>query len=457
MKSPLTRLLPSISRALLLGVLAAVAGCFCSDPVTGKRYFCLQGVSDEEEAKIGEQYAPSFIIESGGIYPEPEINRYLDDIVMEMARKSHRPDLPWEFHVLNTSQINAFALPGGQVFVTRGLLARLDSEAQFAHLMGHEIGHVTHRHALRGQGRSALIGILAGTVALVESQVVDEDDPLLVAGAVGATGQLVMLSYSRDQELESDERGVDYALQAGYDPREGKKTFEMFLEIKEKSGVKTSVISNLLSTHPLDETRIERIGDYIDEEYPDLPGSQLEVTNDTWKGHLTRIKWQQKYYEDHDRALALVSEARERGNQATLDEAEALLRAGREALPNHAPFHVGLGIVAFERSDFAAANRYFEDALRHDGDSFNALLYTGLIRFRQDDLSGAQDFLTRAHNLHEVSALPCYFLAQVHEAREEWNPAIEWYEKTNQRSMRGSDLRERSSAKIEELKQKNSG
>ncbi|MCA8960563.1 MAG: M48 family metalloprotease, partial [Planctomycetes bacterium] len=288
---------------LLVSFLAlTVSGC-CTDPVNGESYLCFGEPSDQEEAQIGASYAPSFIAESGGLYPDRALHDYLNHIVIDkMARHTQRPNLPWEFHILNTSQINAFALPGGQVFVTRGLLARLDSEAQFAHLMGHELGHVTHKHSVRGQTRATLFGLLVGAVGVAESSIGDPDSPQYVTTAVSGLGQLTLLKFSRDQELQSDCRGVDYAVAAGYDPREGKKTFEMFLALKQQAGQGESLIDGLLSTHPLDSTRIEQIDAYIAETQPELPQG-LVVNEPHFQDLMTDVRGAQAVYDDHDRAM----------------------------------------------------------------------------------------------------------------------------------------------------------
>ncbi|MEE8142004.1 MAG: M48 family metalloprotease, partial [Planctomycetota bacterium] len=210
---------PHFKVLALLNALLLV-GC-CTDPVNGEKFFCT--MTESQEAQIGAEYAPNFIAENGGLYPDQELQDHLRKIVIEnMAKKSHRPQLPWEFSLLNTSQINAFALPGGKVFVTRGLISKLESEAQFAHLMGHEIGHVSHRHAARGQGRNALYVLLVGAAVAADQQLSDPDDPPIISTTVGALGFLTLLKFSRDQELQADQRGVDYAILAGYDPREGR-------------------------------------------------------------------------------------------------------------------------------------------------------------------------------------------------------------------------------------------
>ena len=254
---------------LAVFVITLLPGC-CTDPVNGESYMCLANISEEDEIALGQQYAPTFRAESGGAYPDPKLHAMLEDIVInKMAKKSHRAHLPWEFTILNTSEVNAFAVPGGQVFVTRGLLARLDNEAQFAQLMGHEIGHVSHRHSVRGQNRGVLLGVAVAAVGIATDQIFDPDEENIVrtvtlAGA-GLASSLTFLKFSRDQEIQSDRRGIDYAFEAGYDPRESKKTFEMFREMKEASGHSENLITGLLSTHPLDSDRIDQIDEYIGE------------------------------------------------------------------------------------------------------------------------------------------------------------------------------------------------
>lgn len=433
--------------ALLLLLLAALAGC-CIDPVDGSRYFCFGEVSDAEEAAMGKEYASTFIAESGGVYPDPALQAYLSEIVIEdMAKKSERPDLPWNFTVLNTSQINAFALPGGEVFVTRGLLSKLESEAQFAHLMGHEIGHVTHRHSLKGQGRAAFLGLLVGVGAIADEIVLDEDSPRVFSTVAGAGGSLLFLKYSRDQEIQSDQRGVDYALSAGYDPRAGKRTFEMFLELK---GGGESRIENLLSTHPLDSDRIDSIDEYVQHEHAPLPAG-LVVNTPRFEQSLTSIKSAQREYEKFDRALSLIGEAQKEGQASLLDEAESLLRSGRAALPDHAPFPMALGVLAIERDDHETALRELTAATSLDPKLFSARLYRGIaLQELGRNSEGAVELLA-AHELHTLHPLPCFMLGTIADAEGRTSEAGRWYEKTIERSPEGSDLRTTARQRLERI------
>ena len=206
---------------LLIGVgvaLSLSSGCM-TDPVTGRRSLGLVNPTDDEEVLQGRQYAPSFVAEYDGVYPDAEAADHLAGIVRRIGALSHRPRLPYRFTLLNSSVPNAFALPGGEVFMTRGLLARLGEEAQFAVVMAHEIGHVNHRHSVKAMNDALVVGlgtsVLAGTLR-------DEKDREVAAGLASAGGGLLLLRFSRDQELEADDRGAEYAYAAGYDPAGGR-------------------------------------------------------------------------------------------------------------------------------------------------------------------------------------------------------------------------------------------
>src|SRR5688572_11064260 len=140
----------------LFTVLVTVGAACATNPVTGKRQMTL--LSEAEELAIGQQQDAEIRREMG-VYDDVELQRYVNDIGQQLARVSHRPNLPWSFRVVDNPAINAFALPGGYVYLTRGILAYLDDEAELAGVLGHEIGHVTARHAAQAYTRQAQAGI----------------------------------------------------------------------------------------------------------------------------------------------------------------------------------------------------------------------------------------------------------------------------------------------------------
>ena len=187
------------------------------NPATGQTEFT--AMSPAQEQQIGEEQHPQVLAQFGGAYQDPELQAYVTGIGERLADVSELPELDFTFTVLNSEVVNAFALPGGYVYVTRGLLALADNEAELAGVMAHEIGHVTARHSAQRHSRgvlaqggvaigSILAGVLGGSAAA---------DLVQQAGGVGA--QAYLAGYSRDQEFQADELGVRYLARAGYDPR----------------------------------------------------------------------------------------------------------------------------------------------------------------------------------------------------------------------------------------------
>ncbi len=233
-------------RLLVLPLLLAMAAC-ARNPVTGKRQLSL--VSQKDEVAIGQQGAQD-IRQSVGLVDNPALQQYVSNVGMPMARASERPDLPWSFQVADDATVNAFALPGGPIFVTRGLMAHLDSEAELAGVLGHEIGHVTARHSVSQLSKAQL-----AQVGLGLGSVLSED--IARYGQLAAAGmQLLFLKYGRDDETQSDDLGFRYMLNAGYDPREMADVFATLDRVSAAAGAQK--LPTWLSTHPNPGDRAEK-------------------------------------------------------------------------------------------------------------------------------------------------------------------------------------------------------
>lgn len=247
---------------LLIAIVVGVGACVVQrNPITGnKRAY---GYSWEQEKQIGAEADPQ-IIAQYGLYPDDNLARYVDGIGQKVLANSHlrRPETPPEyrslefhFRVLDSPVVNAFALPGGYVYVTRGLLAHLENEAQLAVVLGHEIGHVAGRHASKRAFQSQLgtLGLIGGAIIGQEVLGLPGQD-LLSAG--GSVAQLLFLSYGRDDERESDKVGVEYAALTGYTAEEGSEFFVTLKRLGDQSG---KSIPGFLSTHPDPGEREQRI------------------------------------------------------------------------------------------------------------------------------------------------------------------------------------------------------
>lgn len=236
--------------SLVMGALAVLTSC-STNPATGRTQFNL--ISESKELELGAQSAPQFIKQLGGEIPSDTIRRYVSKIGKKLAAISERPTLPWTFTVVDSKVLNAFALPGGHVFISRGLLAKLHDEAMLAGVLGHEVGHTTAQHIGQQMSRQMLlaIGVVAtGTVA----QATDEDWLRVLGVGAQVGGGALILCFSRDQEHQSDELGVRYLVKTGYDPHSMVRVLEVLAEAAQAAGSGFS----MFSTHPDPASRIRK-------------------------------------------------------------------------------------------------------------------------------------------------------------------------------------------------------
>jgi len=234
----------------LTGMSAAgvVAGC-ATNPVTGKSQFMM--VSEQEEIQIDRQYSPMQFSDDYGPSQDTALNTYVNGVGRAMAARTHRPNMPYSFRVVNATYINAYAFPGGSIACTRGILLKLDNEAELGALLGHEIGHVNARHTAEQMSKGQLSNILVGGLSIIA----DVAAPGMgqVASSLGGFGAGAFLaSYSRDNERQADALGTEYMVKAGYGP-DGMVGLMEMLNSMNKS--KPSSIELMFATHPMSEER----------------------------------------------------------------------------------------------------------------------------------------------------------------------------------------------------------
>ena len=235
------------------------------NPVTGKRQLAL--LSEAQEIGIGRASHPEVLAEFGAVDSEA-LQAYVSRIGQSMAFASHRPDLPWKFTVVDSPVVNAFAVPGGFIYFTRGILAFMNDEAELAGVLGHEIGHVTARHSVSQISKAQLFGLGLGLGSAFSATFRDLSD-LAQLG----TG-LLFLKYGRDAERQSDRLGIQYMFGQNYDPRRLSQFFEVFQAMREQSG---QAIPNWLSTHPAPPDRISDTSAQADELLQGSSGDDLRV------------------------------------------------------------------------------------------------------------------------------------------------------------------------------------
>ncbi len=231
------------------------------------------GITAEQEVALGIQAAPEMVQQFGGLDPDPKAQALIDRVGERVVSKSAAAQSPYrfEFHLLDDPEtINAFALPGGQVAITEGLLRRLETEGQLAGVLGHEVGHVVGRHGAEHIAKQQLTEGLTGAAVLATY---DPNNPASQGSAAVAAmiGQLVNMRFGRQDELESDELGVRFVSEAGYDPRSMTGVMKILAQSSEGGAP-----PEFFSTHPNPENRIQRIEAAIQQRFPDGVPAGLE-------------------------------------------------------------------------------------------------------------------------------------------------------------------------------------
>jgi predicted Zn-dependent protease len=268
------------SRRLLLAVAIAVIGgiyYYCNqqvNPVTGEKQHVT--LTPQQEVALGLQTAPEMEQQFGGLHPDPTVQSTVEQLGESIVNRSaaRGSGYQYDFHVLRDDQtINAFALPGGQVFITAALLRRLQNEAQLAGVLGHEIGHVVGRHSAEQLAKSQLTGALVGAAGVAASS--DDSDGRQAAAIAAAVGQLVNMRFGRKDELEADHFGVRFMSESGYDPRALEEVMRILAEASSGSSQ-----PEFLSTHPDPGNRLAEIEAEIQQLFPQGVPANLTRGND---------------------------------------------------------------------------------------------------------------------------------------------------------------------------------
>ena len=233
--------------AFFFSLVLLVSSC-AVNPVTGKHELML--LSEANEIELGRQ-TDAQVVREYGIYEDPDLTRYLDRICRRLGRISHRPNLAYHFKVLDTPVVNAFAVPGGYVYFTRGILASLNSEAELAGVMGHEIGHITARHTAQQYSRAQLAQIGLGLGMILSETFRNFGD--LAQFGVG----MLFLKFSRDNERQADDLGVEYSSRDGYDATHMVNFFETLKRMNPGSDQKG--LPDWFSTHPNPADRVAKV------------------------------------------------------------------------------------------------------------------------------------------------------------------------------------------------------
>lgn len=404
-----------LQAAVFIMMLVLLAGC-AVNPVTGRQELALFQVSTSEEIRLGQQTFPRALQQLGGEYGDPQLAEYVQRVGDALAKVSQRPDLPYQFKVVNDSAPNAFALPGGFIAISRGLLVALENEAQLASVLGHELGHVTARHSVQAMQRGSLLGLGTAVLGGVAGQggygIVAQQAGQLAAGLLENT-------YSREQERESDRLGVDYLVLAGYDPQGAVQLQEYFYR-KVEQGAEPMWLAGLFRTHPFSRERMLDLQQYVAERYAFTASDpQYVLKPQPFARAVAGLRRVQQGY-------ALYDQARQFEEQGQLSRAIAGYLQAATAAPDQALILTALGTAYLKADDLAAGQQHLRRAVQLDGQYYRSRLGLGYVLLEQEDYPLAVRELEAS-----MALLPtlqgAYLLAGAYEGNRQIGQAVEMY------------------------------
>ena len=344
---------------VLLTALSLLGGC-AVNPVTGKKELSL--VSEAQELRIGEQqYAPMRQAQGGDYVVDPELTTYVSQVGQRLAAVSDRK-LPYEFHVLNSSVPNAWALPGGKIVLNRGLLTELNSEAELAAVLGHEITHAAAKHTARTISRGMLLqGAMMATVVATQSS----DYAQLAQLGAGLGAQLVTQKYGRDAEREADYYGMRYMSRAGYDPRGAIELQKTFVKLSE--GRRQDWLTGLFASHPPSRERVQNNLKTLAELPPGGDDGKQRFQN-----KVARLKKTKPAYDAYDKGRKALA-------KGDISTARQLAEKARRLEPREAHFEALLGDIEGKRGNNGAALAHYNRATQLNNGFFYYHLQKGVI------------------------------------------------------------------------------
>ncbi|HET6630113.1 MAG TPA: M48 family metalloprotease [Woeseiaceae bacterium] len=341
-------------------VLAVAAGC-AVNPVTGERELVLVGV--DRQIAMGEQnYLPMRQAQGGQYDIDPELTEYVQSVGQKLAAVSDL-DLPYEFVVLNNSVPNAWALPGGKIAVNRGLLTALDSEAELAAVLGHEIVHAAAGHSANQIERGMLLqGLVLGT-AIATS---DSDYGRLAVMGANVGAQLVNLKYGREAELEADYYGMQYMSEAGYDPQGAVSLQKTFVELAEEQNTDRSWLAGLFSSHPPSEERVQA----NIRTAASLPPGGI-IGEERFEEAMAKTMEVRPAYEAYDAGRKALAEG---NTELALEKADKAI----SIFPGEAHFYALRGDARMVNGRYERAVESYDEAIERRDDFFYYYLQRGL-------------------------------------------------------------------------------
>jgi len=369
-----------IFRFIAIFLLASSLGACAVNPVTGKNEIAFY--SEAAEINIGtENYLSSQQSQGGSYTVDAELTQYVNQVGQRIAEHADRK-LPYEFVVLNNSVPNAWALPGGKIALNRGLLVELNSEAELAAVLSHEIVHAAARHGAKNMERGAMVqgGFILGAILVSDS---DYADKIVGPAQIGA--QLISSKYGRDAEREADYYGMQYMVRAGYDPAAAVSLQETFLRLSE--GRQSNWLDGLFASHPPSAERVQ-----LNRETAASLMVDGEVGEDRYQQALSHLNRNKDAYQAFDNAYREIA-------KGDLEQAITLVNQAIVKEPAEARFFGLKGDIFLEQKRYRAARTAYQDALTRDAGYYEYYLGRGLTQLQLGNKAEARADLTKSNQL----------------------------------------------------------
>lgn len=402
-----------LTRRQLLWLMAIASGGVmtgCSvNPTTGKRQLMLMSAS--EERNIDQQHAPHQLSGDYGVVQDKVLQTYVADLGQRVGSLSHRPEMSYSCHALNANYINAYAFPGGTMGVTRGILLSMESEAELAALIGHEVGHVAARHTAQRMTKQTLAGIAVAGAGIALGSQTNNTTTALALGLGGIAAGALLASYSRSDERQADSLGVEYMTRAGYSP-DG--MVDLMNMLQNLSGRQPSMIEQMFSSHPMSDERYrdaqrEATGRYG--QHRNLPMHRERYMDNT--ASLRRIK---PAIEQQQRAETLLGQ----GKHA---EAITALESSLKIAPRDYTGLVMLGKAWMMQEQYAKARPYLQQAIEVYPQEAQAQHLDGVVALQQKQPDVALNRFQTYQRLLPGNPNTDFFLGLSHEGLQQRSEA----------------------------------
>ena len=396
--------------SIVVAIVVSFALTACgTNPVTKKKEFQL--VSQSQEISIGKQnYSPARQSQGGDYVIDPELTAYVQSVGNRLAKVSDRPELPYEFVVINDSVPNAWAMPGGKIAFNRGLLYELNSEAELAAVLGHEITHAAARHGAKSMERGIF---MQGAMIAIGLSTQNNNYRNLIVGGSQLGAQLVSSKYGRDAEKESDLYGMQYMKKAGYDPAAAVTLQETFVRLS--AGRESNFITGLFASHPPSPERVAANKITLTQ-----VGAGGEMGKEIYAQKVGKLKAGQPAYKAYDDGVKALNKN---------DSATALADAKKAVAlePREARFQELLGDIEMQKKRPIDAILFYAKAIQLQPDYFKPHIQTGVALFNLGRKAEAEPYLKRANEL--LPTAPGHaLLGQIAEERGDMDNALQHYQ-----------------------------